>query len=190
MTSLSIYQTVSMTDPTEGAALIQQTFERCCQALCRYFAVRTRGDTHLVDDLMQQLWLQARLKSGELREDNAEPWLWRIAQNLLREHWRKQGRGATERIKADPVLARSFADRLDNEELPVEALARKEIQDQLLLALTELSSEAQELLIGSYFEDRSHAELASMLNVSERAIEGRLYRARVALRDKLARLHS
>ena len=37
MTSLSIYQTVSMTAPTEGAILIQQTFERCCQALCRYF---------------------------------------------------------------------------------------------------------------------------------------------------------
>ncbi len=72
----------------------------------------------------------------------------------------------------------------------MEALARKEVQDQLLLALTGLSGDAQELLIGSYFEGRSHAELASMLNVSERAIEGRLYRARVALRDKLAHLYS
>lgn len=188
MTSLSTYDATSMSEPTDAATLIQGTFERCCQAFCRYFTVRSGGDTHLVDDLMQELWLQARLKADDLRGANPEPWLWRIAQNLLREHWRKRGGSLAARVKADPALARSLAARLDTEEIPAETLARKDVQEQLLLALTELPAETQELLIEFYFEGRAHAELATALNISERAVEGRLYRARAALGDKLAHL--
>jgi len=177
-----------MSDSTENVTSIQSTFDRCGQAFCRYFTVRTGGDTHLVDDLMQRLWLRARLKCAGLRQDNPEPWLWRIAQNLLRQHWRDSGRSASERVKAAPELARTLARRFDAEDLPAETLARKEVQEQLLLALTALPGEAQELIVGFYFEGRSHAELAAMLGLGERAVEGRLYRARAALRDKLAHL--
>ena len=82
-------------------------------------------------------------------------------------------------------MAQSLATRFDTEDLPEQELARKEVQEQLLLALTELSSEAQEVLIGAYFEGRSQAELAARLGISPRAVEGRLYRARLALRDRL-----
>ena len=180
--------TGQLAEPSGAHALVQETFERCGQALCRYFTVRVRGDSHLVDDLMQQLWLQARLHCGALRHDAAEPWLWRIAQNLLRAHWRRQGRTSGDRIQADPALARSLGVRFDTEDLPADTLARQEVRDQLLLALTELSASTQELLIGCYFEDRSQADMAITLGITERAVEGRLYRARLALRDKLAHL--
>ena len=147
MTSLSIHHSVSMNDSTETVTRVQRTFERCADAFCRYFAVRTGGDVHLVDDLMQQLWLQARLRCDGLRQDDPEPWLWRIAQNLLRAHWRRRGPSPTDRIIADSVLARSLAARFDTEDLPVDELARQDVREQLLLALTELSSEAQEVLI-------------------------------------------
>ena len=188
MTSLSSHQSASMADPTNRVTRVQRAFERCGDALCRYFTVRTSGDPHLVDDLMQQLWLQARLSCDDLREDDPEPWLWRIAQNLIRAHWREQRRVPANRITANLVPARSLATRFDTEDLPPEILTRREVREQLLLALTELAVEAQELLIGCYFEGRSHAELASALGISERAVEGRLYRARLALRDKLANL--
>jgi RNA polymerase sigma-70 factor (ECF subfamily) len=81
-----------------------------------------------------------------------------------------------------------LARRIDTEDLPEEVLLRKEVQDQLLLAMTALPSEVQELLIGFYFEGHSQVELAATRGVSERAIEGRLYRARLAFRDKLADL--
>ena len=59
------------------------------------------------------------------------------------------------------------------------------MSDQLLLAITELTSEEQELIVGHYFHGRSHDELAAECGLSPRAIEGRLYRARRALREKL-----
>jgi DNA-directed RNA polymerase specialized sigma24 family protein len=89
MTTLHLSRAVTVSETGDPAAVVQRTFERCGQAFCRYFAVRTRGDAHLVDDLMQQLWLRARLGADELRQANPEPWLWRIAQNLLREHRRR-----------------------------------------------------------------------------------------------------
>jgi RNA polymerase sigma factor (sigma-70 family) len=179
-----------MSPSDNPADAVQRTFERCSPALCRYFAVRTRQDEHLVDDLMQQLWLRAFVHAAEVREPNPEPWLWRIAQNLLREHRRKQVPHSLDGPAADPALARALAEQFDTENLPDEVLARQEVQDQLLLALTELPSAEQELLVGFYFEGRSQAELGEKLSISERAVEGRLYRARLALRDRLAHLES
>jgi RNA polymerase sigma factor (sigma-70 family) len=137
---------------------------------------------------MQGLWLQAHRKADTLRGSDPEPWLWRIARNLLREHQRKQRSSSVERAVADPALARVLAERFDTDELPDELLARNEVRDQLLLALTELASDDQELLIGFYFHGRSQTDLAGALSISVRAVEGRLYRARLALRNRLADL--
>jgi RNA polymerase sigma-70 factor (ECF subfamily) len=187
MTTVSISRVNTMYHADLTAA-VQQVFERCGQAFCRYFTVRTGGRSDVVDDLMQQLWLRSRLAAADLQDPNAEPWLWRIAQNLLHEHRRKRGRAPLGWVVAQPELARTLARQFDREDLPAEVLARGEVQDQLLLALTELSSDEQELLVGFYFENCSHATLAERLGISPRAVEGRLYRARQALRDKLADL--
>lgn len=170
------------------SATIEAAFDRCSSALYRYLAVRTGGDTHLADDLMQQLWLKAVASGDHLPVDELEFWLRGVAKNLIRTHWRTQARRLTLIPLPQPELAAELADRLVNEEWPPLLLERQEVRDQLLLALTELPGEQQELIIGHYFHDRSHAGLAAEMNVSERAVEGRLYRARQALRKKLQHL--
>ncbi|MCB9855859.1 MAG: sigma-70 family RNA polymerase sigma factor [Phycisphaerales bacterium] len=167
---------------------IQEAWRRCCQSFCRYFSVRTYDNTHLVDDLMQQLWLRAWLRRNDVRSADPEPWLWRIAQNLLREHRRKHANLLDRRVLADPSLARQLAKQFETQNMPAELLQRREVREQLLLALTELSHADQELLVNHYFERRTQRELARELGVSERAVEGRLYRARLALRNKLEHL--
>jgi len=190
-----------MTGPTQSVVVqpdspegmhtdIQAAFVRCGPSFFRYFAARLGTDGDAVDDLMQQLWLAAATKAPGRREPNPEPWLWRIAENLLRMHWRRQTHRLERRIVADPALARSLARQFDEQEIPLEALSRRQTQEQLLLALTSLTADEQELLIGHYFEGRTHADLAGPLGVSERAVEGRLYRARRALRRKLQDLDS
>ncbi len=165
-------------------------FDRCSRGLYRYFAVRAGGDAHLADDLMQQLWLQASRSTATVPEDGVEFWLRGIAKNLIRAHWRRQARRPAEVPMANPDVAVELARRWVTEELPPTILERKEIRDQLLLAVTGLSNDEQELIIGHYFKDRSHAELARVLGISERAVEGRLYRARQRLREMLQHLES
>lgn len=169
---------------------VERVLDRCAPAFCRYFAIRTADDEHTVDDLMQQLWLQARRKAYSVRQPNGEAWLWRVAQNLLRAHWRSRARRPRQVPLADPQLAAELARRFDTEELPAEVLARKEVRDQLLLALTALPSAEQELLLGHYFLGLSHDALSKEHGISARAVEGRLYRARQLLREMLKHLET
>lgn len=133
---------------------------------------------------MQQLWLQAqRLSATEPNEFEFR--LRAVARNLVRTHWRRAARRPTTVPLADPALATALAEQLVSTELPDDVLARREVRDQLLLALTELPAAQQDLLVEHYFAERSHAELARRLDTTPRAVEGRLYRARQALRDAL-----
>lgn len=171
----------------DDVAAIHAAFDRCSRAIYRYIAVRVR-DAHLADDLMQQLWLQARTSGASVPDHEREFWLRGIAKNLVRTHWRRQARRPASRPLADPGLAAELAGRLGTKELPPETLERKEIRDQLLLAITELDSADQELIVEHYFHSRSQVELAAERGLSPRGIEGRLYRARQALREKLRNL--
>lgn len=166
---------------------LERGFDACSTALYRYFIVRT-GDSHLADDLMQQLWLQMKRGAGRVPVDRIEYWLRAVARNLLRTHWRVRARRPAEAAIADPRLAAELAERMAREQIPPQQLERREVREQLLLAITELSTDEQWLIVGSYFEALSHAQLAERLGISERAVEGRLYRARLALRERLAGL--
>lgn len=186
MTTMSIRLTESAPVDGRATADVQAAFERCAGSLGRYFAVRVRDD-HLAEDLVQQVWVRARLGADRVQADNAEPWLWRIAQNVLREDRRRRGRQSVV-IGLDAACAAQLAEQFDTMDLPDELLARDEVRQHLLLALTALPAESQELLISFYFHGCTHAHLAQQAAVSERAIEGRLYRARAALRERLGRL--
>ncbi len=180
--------TLLMNPAAEQGVDLDAVFDRCAAGLYRFFAVRTGGDSHLADDLMQQLWLQTVRSAGRIPADAAEPWLRTVARNLIREHWRRQKRRPAQAPIADPALAAELSRRLVTEDLPEDELVRREVRDQLLLAITLLSEEDQRLLLDRYVGGRSHAELARTLGIGDRAVEGRLYRARQALRAALAEL--
>lgn len=69
-------------EPAGQAMTVEQLFDRYAPVFWRFFAVRTGSDQHAADDLMQQLWLQARLKGSSVRFGKAEAWLWQVAQGL------------------------------------------------------------------------------------------------------------
>jgi len=168
-------------DPTD----LEQAFARCSTSLYRYLWVRTGHDGHLADDLMQQLWLKTNQSAAGIRAHEIEFWLKGVAKNLIREHWRKKKRVPRRVPIVDHTIATELARRIGNEELPDAYWQRREVMDQLLLAVTDLGSAEQELIVAHYFRGESQADLATRWSISERAVEGRLYRVRRALRRKL-----
>ena len=188
MSSLTTSLSVPVGTVAEAQQALESAFDRCSRSLYRYMAVRTGGDAHLADDLMQQLWLQAARSELPGPEDQCEFWLRRIAANLIRAHWRRQSRRPADVPLAEPQLAEELSDRLVSDELPPDVLHRNELRYQLLLAITELPSCEQEFIVAHYFHEVPFAKLARKLGLSERAVEGRLYRARQCLRDKLKHL--
>lgn len=163
---------------------IEMAFDRCGRGLYRYIALRT-GDSHLADDLMQQLWLSATTRAAIVPDDDLEAWLMAIARNLVRAHWRRTATRPAHVPIADSMMSAELAKRLATEELPPEIVERRELCDQLLLAVTALRSQEQDLIVGHYFHGRTLAELVAAQGLSERAVEGRLYRARQSLRETL-----
>ena len=165
-------------------ARLRRAFERCGNDLYRFIALRVRGDSQAADDLLQQACYEAaRHRRTPTGDDAAQAWLFGIARNLIRRHFRRLRREGRHRGEEGATGARPSISGGAGDEL--EAAGQRDVAASLLTAIAALSESDQLLLLGCYFEGRSHQELARAIGVSVRAIEGRLYRARAALRRTL-----
>ncbi|MGD2111484.1 MAG: sigma factor, partial [Phycisphaerae bacterium] len=72
---------------------LRRVFRACGDGLYRFVLVRVGGDRHAADDLLQQTCHEAaRHKRMPTDDTECEPWLYGIARNLVRKHWRQNGR--------------------------------------------------------------------------------------------------
>lgn len=170
-------------DVAEGIA-------RNAQGLYRFLLVRCGADESLAEDLMQEVCLQAARTVFPEGEDSQrmDAWLFGVARNVLRRHWRTIVRRRRNLPTVNADLAAELAQTMDQAPLPEDVLHKQDVQEQVMLALTSLSSAEQEILLRYYFDGQSQDEISSAMDISVRAVEGRLYRARQAMRNKLAHL--
>ncbi|HET8820061.1 MAG TPA: RNA polymerase sigma factor, partial [Thermoleophilaceae bacterium] len=107
------------------------------------------------------------------------PWLYGVASNLIRHHWRKERRmlRAYARSGVDPALAEEeiSSDRLDAR---AERLA-------LSAALAQLRHEEREVLLLHAWAELSDAEIADALSLPIGTVKSRLSRARRHVRNRL-----
>jgi RNA polymerase sigma factor (sigma-70 family) len=153
-------------------------FERHFDAVHAYL-VRRVG--RIGDDLTAQTFVKAfeARASYDLSHSSARPWLFGIATNLLRRHWRTERRElrAFARLGRDP-LRDEF--ELANERL--DALAAGPILARALLALSPGDREA--LLLFAWAE-QSYSDIAQALDIPIGTVRSRLSRARARMRELL-----
>jgi RNA polymerase sigma-70 factor (ECF subfamily) len=167
---------------------MEDLFDRYSTGIYRYIFVRVGRNRALADELMQQLWLQGCKSGGAVPPDEFEFWLRRVAKNLISDHWRRKHRRPAGIPIENPAIADELATRIDSELLPANVAEKKELLDQVALAVTALPAADQELVVLHYVQGRPFGEIGERLGMSERAIEGRLYRARQKLKELLAHL--
>lgn len=141
--------------------------------LYAYVSRRVGGDRTLAEDIVQDAWLRA-VASWPQRgtPDHPGAWLIRVARNLLASHFRRR-----RPEPVDPAELDLLADRLEPETPSAAALIQ--------WGLARLRGSQALLLEAFYFEGKSTRELAGANGLSERAVEGRLRRARQALEKRL-----
>jgi RNA polymerase sigma-70 factor, ECF subfamily len=117
-------------------------------------------------------------------------WLYAIASNLVRTRYRWRARHP--QVSSDVENAetgKEFGDSLaDNAPIPSESLQTTERAEAIRRAIAELPEDFRLPLLLAEYEDKSHAEIAEILNCTAKAIENRIYRARKQLRAALAGL--
>ena len=139
-----------------------------------------RAGPQVAADLLGEVWLRAFAGRGgyDPAHRDARPWLYGIARNVLRAHWRARYAGddqaAVPETACDPWDA--VVDRLD-------AAARA---GTLVGALRALPSAEREVLLLVAWEQLTPAQAAAMLGVPQGTARSRLHRARAALRPGLA----
>ena len=137
-------------------------YERTARPLWAYLA-RVSGDPALADDLMQESFVRflcaSRPDEGEVA---GRRYLFRIATNLLRDHWRRPRQSSIEEIPEE-FFAASTSSALSESLGP--ALACMRPRDRQLLWL-------------AHAEGYSHREIAQITGLAAASIRILLFRAR------------
>lgn len=137
------------------------------------YLYRLLGDPALAEDLTQEAFTRAwKARAGLPRLDNPRAWLYRIATNLARDHFRR-----ARLLRWLPLLGNEPALTEAGPAVgdPLEA-------DRMRRALLTLAPDYRTPLVLYTCQDLSVAEIASALGISPDAVKQRLVRARKQLR--------
>jgi RNA polymerase sigma-70 factor (ECF subfamily) len=152
-------------------------YQRSAPAL-RAYLVRVSGNSSLADDLMQESYLRFLCANHpEGGEVNYRRYLYRIATNLLRDHWRRSRAACLEDIPEEVLAVADSSSQIDSRVTLDPAMARMRPRDRQLLWL-------------AHAEGYSHREIAEITGMGAASIRLMLFRARrkIAgyLREKMA----
>jgi RNA polymerase sigma factor (sigma-70 family) len=166
----------SRSDPQRFAVV----FDRHFATLHRF--LRRRVGQDLADDLAAETFARAFGARGryDLAHDDARPWLFGIAANLLRRHRRTEQRRLLAHARM-PVHVLSDPE-LDSAEGRLDAQA---MVPRLAEALATLHPGQREVLFLFAWADLTYVEIARALSLPIGTVQSRLARARIRLREQL-----
>jgi RNA polymerase sigma-70 factor (ECF subfamily) len=114
-------------------------------------------------------------------------WLYAIATNLVKDRYRYRRRHPQVSLDAENEILDFHETLPENRDTPSQSLLAAEAAAAVRKALARLPEDLRTPLILAEYEQLSHAEIATILDCSAKAVESRIYRARQQLRSQLAR---
>ena len=142
------------------------------------------ADTHLVEDITQEVFLQAFQSAGTFRgESSFRTWLYGLARNTCRHHYRQRARCAEDAAGDDTLrhIPDTGAD-------PLSQLQQAEVASAVREAVERLPTGQRLVLLLRDWEDLSYAQISEVLGIPVGTVRSRIHnaRARVAevLRDR------
>ncbi len=152
-----------------------------------YF-LRATGQTHDAEDLLGELTLRLVRTLGRYdHRGRFEPWLFRIAANLLRDRFRKsKTRPKPVSLSGKPDERGDISARLPGPGLAVDAgLLRREANEQLHEALAHLDDMTREMILLRHFGQLSFREIATQFGCPLGTALARVHRGLKKLRANM-----
>jgi len=168
-------------------AALDDLMTRHAERLSHYLLRLLQNETEAAD-VAQETFVRVYLHRARFRPGSKfSTWLYAIATHLARDLQRQRARHPQVSLEAQPEDSpHDFREMLpEPKPSPRELLESNERAEAVRLAVAALPEELRAPLILSVYEEKSHAEIAEVLDCSAKAVEMRLYRARQQLRERL-----
>jgi RNA polymerase sigma-70 factor (ECF subfamily) len=149
------------------------------------FSLKRTANVQLALDITSVTFLKAfkEIRKFRWRDIPFAAWLYRIANNEINDHFRREGRrmARLEEIE-DLVDTNDFAEEIEEAE---EELKRHQEFLQLHQKIAELPSIYQEVIVLKFFEKKKIREMVKILGKKEGTIKSLLHRGLAKLREQM-----
>lgn len=151
------------------------------------YASRLLPDSADAEEVVQDVFIRAhralvtQYDEERCRTLKLRPWLFRIARNQCYNRLRSR-RGREEPLPECDGWHEPSLRYLSRSETDLEA---EEAQASLEQGLRGLNKTSREVIVLRFIEDLSHAEIAEVMNTSEAAVRGKVFRALAQMRAQM-----
>lgn len=166
-------QTARAEAQDESLAMDEESFRFIYKLTARplwAYLARVSGDPALADDLLQECYCRfLALTNPPQEEAHRKNYLFRMATNLLRDHWR--------------AIQRHGETAIETADMPSQdrEVTNVPLRSDLGRALAKLKPRERQLLWLAYAEGASHREIAQASGMREASVRPLLFRARKKL---------
>ena len=162
-------------------AALGELYERYESKIYSYIYRRT-GSPTIAEDLTGQVFLKMleAIRSQQGWHSSFSGWLYRIAHNLVIDHYRRRERRQHVSMEDAPTLKSEKHDPVAAAEMNLDA-------DRLRSAIQRLTAEQAQVISLRFLEGYNISEVATMMDKTEGAVKALQYRAVGTLRGLLER---
>ncbi len=163
-----------------GPADFESAFQQHFPSI--YLFISRRVGTALAEDLAAETFATAyrRRASFDPERGSLRSWLYGIATNLVRNHWR-----AEQHLLALDARLVPEIDLSDSSDAADQRVIAALLAPQLAAALGLLTRDQRDVLLLHAWAELSHEEIAAVLEIAPGTARSRLSRARASLREQL-----
>ena len=157
-------------------AALGEIYDQYAERIYAYIYHRV-GQAELAEDLTGQAFMRMleAIRSGQAWKTSFSGWLYRIAHNLVIDHYRRRGRATFVDIDEVAPISTTEGD-------PSKSVQARLERENLRTALNQLTDEQAQVITLRFLDDLSIAEVATIMARNEGAIKALQYRAVRALR--------
>jgi RNA polymerase sigma-70 factor (ECF subfamily) len=151
-------------------------YKKLALPLTKFVMKRIGANSMEVDEIVEETFVAAWRGLQTFRHKSSYfTWLCRIALNKIADYYHDQ---VNSRSRIVVPLIDAITQKDEKSLSPEESLALKELRRSVNNCLDLLPPEKRRLLWFRYWKDMSYSEISKLMGISERAVEGQLYRVK------------